>query len=72
MAGRSGIPKNRTNVIATAISVVALIVALVEGWGTTALLAGASTLLWGALLVMGVRRRRARRLRRSRSSSSDS
>ena len=69
MAGRSGIPKNRTNAIATAISVIALVLALVEGWGTTALLAGASTLLWGSLLVMGVRRRRARRVRRSQSSS---
>jgi len=70
MAGRSGIPKNRTNAIATAISVIALVVALVQGWGTTALLAGASTLLWGSLLVMGVRRRRARRLRRSGSPGS--
>jgi len=65
MAGRSGLPKNRTNAVATALSVIALVVALVEGWGTTAILAGASTLLWGSLLVLGVRRRRRRRARQT-------
>jgi hypothetical protein len=69
MAGRSGLPKNRTNAVATALSVIALVVALIAGWGTTALLAGASTLLWGSLLVLGVRRRR-RRSRRARQASS--
>jgi membrane associated rhomboid family serine protease len=65
MASRSGLPKTRTNVVATALSVVALVVALVAGWGTSAVLAGASTLLWGVLLVMGIRRRRGRRQRQT-------
>jgi Flp pilus assembly protein TadB len=65
MPGRSGLPKNRTNAVATALSVIALAVALVAGWGTTAILAGASTLLWGSLLVLGVRRRRRRRERQA-------
>jgi len=60
MAGRSGLPKNRTNAMATALSVLGLILALIAGWGITAILGGASTLLWGSLLVLGVRRRRRR------------
>ena len=63
MASRSGLPSNRTNATVTAASVIALVVALVAGWGTAALLAGASSVLWGSLLVLGVRYRRRRRAR---------
>jgi hypothetical protein len=64
MAGRSGLPKNRTSGLATAASIAALVVALVEGWALTAVLAIASAVLWCSLLVIGVRRRRARASRR--------